>query len=78
MKRNEFNEMCLALLISPDIALESEVVRDALKNNAGREEIFEILTEELIISQADYDFIPTDEKLDHISSLEIKILEALR
>ncbi len=38
----------------------------------------EILTEELIISQADYDFIPTDEKLDHISSLEIKIQEALR
>ncbi len=38
----------------------------------------EILTEELIISQADYDYTPTDEKLDHISSLEIKILEALR
>ena len=38
----------------------------------------EILTEELIISQADYDYSPTDEKLDHISSLEIKIQEALR
>ena len=38
----------------------------------------EILTEELIISQADYDYFQTDEKLDHISSLEIKIQEALR
>jgi|FLOH01.1.fsa_nt_gi hypothetical protein len=38
----------------------------------------EILTEEIIIASADYDYTPTDEKLDHISSLEIKIQEALR
>ena len=38
----------------------------------------EILTEELIISQADYDYSPTDEKLEYISGLERKIQEALR
>jgi hypothetical protein len=38
----------------------------------------EILTEELIISQADYDYTPTDEKLEYISGLERKIQEALR
>lgn len=37
-----------------------------------------ILTEELIIASADYDQNPTDEKLDYLSSLELKIQEALR
>ena len=38
----------------------------------------EILTEEIIIAAADYDQFPTDSKLDYISSLELKIQEALK
>jgi len=37
-----------------------------------------ILTEEIIIAAADYDQDPTDEKLEYLSSLEKKVLEALR
>ncbi len=36
-----------------------------------------ILTEELIIANADYDQNPTDEKLDYIAKLEKKIMEIL-
>lgn len=46
MTRNEFNSLCAMLFIAPEIALENESVRAALRDGAHEDEIAEILESE--------------------------------
>jgi len=46
MTIEEFEAVCGECLIAPQIAVESEAVKNALKNNATYEEVKKILEEE--------------------------------
>ena len=46
MTSNEFLAVCGEHLIAPEIALENETIREALRNRASQEEIARLLEQE--------------------------------